>query len=694
MRSISCHSTLAGSRRFTSSLLGVLTLSLATASGCRDEADSEDLDVTLRPGLPPMPASFPLGITVAGDDVVLDWSDHALEGTVTVYRSTSPALLAQIRADQAGEWDEYPLGEGMTHYTDVGAASRSAVTPTYYYVVVVQSNRGRSVSTMGMKISTAMAPGYNKLAVCMEGGPSRASDVIARLGDSVSGVWGWNAVAQSYLHWTPADGVGATSDFALPIGSVFAAEVDGSTPAFQSLAGTVPVDADEFVVSGRPGYNWSTLPVGYDGPTLASYWVDQVGYWGMGRWNNLTQSASWYWSSEYPDFSIEACRPHYTYLPANACTSNDDCGADTFCYFVGAASCGDAAAGLCKARPIGCEQAPQAEVCGCDGETYASMCEAELAGATVASEGACIVDGCDGVVCQNGGTCNDPPGADTWECTCPEGYSGDLCESTIECVDTDAGSVVPQTLMGTLVGANDDQSPSCSFGGGEDLTYRFTAPVAGTYVFDTIGTDPLDTTLSVLDACGGAEVACDDDITQGRDLDSVVGRELAAGQSVIIVVDSYDEASGEYVLNISLDVNDCEAGGCQNGGTCSDGIGTYTCECLEGFSGSHCERVVDPSACPCLDPATGPYAAVAGSIMAAPTSCTTSPTTVTGVVPTLGGGADTFFVQDGGGGAMVCGSELLSQLGIAPVSVNAAQAQDCVEAIETAATAAGLTCAG
>lgn len=694
MRATPRHSTLAGPRRSTTTLLGLLTLSLATTTGCGNAADSEELDLSLRPAEAPTPTGFPLEITVVGDDVVLDWSGVALDGSVTVVRSTSPTMLAQLQAGQAGEWDEYPVDGGVSGYTDTGAANRSAATPTYYYAVVVDSNGGRGVSTMGMKISTAMAPGYNKLAVCMEGGPTRASDVVERLGDSVTGVWGWDAATQSYIHWSPAAGVGSDSDFALPLGSVFAAQVDGSTPAFQSLAGTVPADGEGFVVSGHPGYNWSTLPVGYDGPTSASYWVGQVGYWGMGRWSNLAQSASWYWSAEYPDFELEACRPHYTYLPDNACVGNEDCGADTFCYFVDAAACGDVAAGLCKARPIGCEGAPQAEVCGCDGVTYPSLCEAELAGATVASEGACVVDGCEGVVCQNGGTCNDPPGADSWECVCPEGWSGELCESTTECADIDAGSDVPQTLMGTLVGATDDYAPSCAFNGGGDLAYRFTAPAAGTYVFDTVGTDPLDTTISVYDACGGAEVACNDDVRHGQDLDSVVGRQLVAGQSVLIVVDGYDELTGDYVLNISLDVNDCAVDSCQNGGACIDGIAAFTCECPAGFAGALCQDVVDPNACPCLDPRTGPYAAVAAAIMGTPTACTTSPTSATGVVPSLGGVVDTVFVQDDGAGGMVCGSQFLSQIGIAPLPVTAPQAQSCVDAIEAATAAAGLTCAG
>ena len=38
-----------------------------------------------------------------------------------------------------------------------------------------------------------------------------------------------------------------------------------------------------------------------------------------------------------------------------------------------------------------------------------------------------------------------------------------------------------------------------------------------------------------------------------------------------------------------LDVNDCVNVTCENGGTCLDGIESFTCLCVEGFSGEHCQ---------------------------------------------------------------------------------------------------------
>ena len=44
----------------------------------------------------------------------------------------------------------------------------------------------------------------------------------------------------------------------------------------------------------------------------------------------------------------------------------------------------------------------------------------------------------------------------------------------------------------------------------------------------------------------------------------------------------------KYVWTFS-DIDDCNSDPCQNGGTCTDGVNTYTCSCAAGYTGINCE---------------------------------------------------------------------------------------------------------
>ena len=37
------------------------------------------------------------------------------------------------------------------------------------------------------------------------------------------------------------------------------------------------------------------------------------------------------------------------------------------------------------------------------------------------------------------------------------------------------------------------------------------------------------------------------------------------------------------------DIDDCVNHTCGNGGSCEDGVNSYSCNCLVGFTGNHCE---------------------------------------------------------------------------------------------------------
>lgn len=55
-------------------------------------------------------------------------------------------------------------------------------------------------------------------------------------------------------------------------------------------------------------------------------------------------------------------------------------------------------------------------------------------------------------------------------------------------------------------------------------------------------------------------------------------------------------------VNCEVEIDECEPGPCQNGATCFDYVGHYTCECVEGFAGINCEVDIDECAsAPCLN---------------------------------------------------------------------------------------------
>lgn len=115
------------------------------------------------------------------------------------------------------------------------------------------------------------------------------------------------------------------------------------------------------------------------------------------------------------------------------------------------------------------------------------------------------------------------------------------------CQDQDIGGAIGAGVAAGNTGvADDDLDPSCGLGNAADQAIRFTAPAAGQYTFDTFGSG-YDTVLSVWSDCA-TETLCNDD-TGG--LQSQVVLDLAQGQAVLVLVDGYNGASGNWVLNIS-----------------------------------------------------------------------------------------------------------------------------------------------
>lgn len=123
--------------------------------------------------------------------------------------------------------------------------------------------------------------------------------------------------------------------------------------------------------------------------------------------------------------------------------------------------------------------------------------------------------------------------------------TGDLSCAPYELGSSLGSSIVSGSLTAELAG----QATVCG-GSGPTFAARWTAPVDGTFLFDTIGSN-FDTILAINASCDGGSLACNDDYSG---LASGVTPFLFAGQSVLLMLqalgNSAQPGSDSYVLNI------------------------------------------------------------------------------------------------------------------------------------------------
>lgn len=110
-----------------------------------------------------------------------------------------------------------------------------------------------------------------------------------------------------------------------------------------------------------------------------------------------------------------------------------------------------------------------------------------------------------------------------------------------------AGQDLEDTASGTTADAGDDFSASCGSGRSPDVAYRFVAPAAGYYSFDTLGSS-FDTVLSLFSSCTGRELGCNQD-TAGLPQSEVVVS-LEKDEEVLVVVDGSVGDQGQYSLKV------------------------------------------------------------------------------------------------------------------------------------------------
>lgn len=134
---------------------------------------------------------------------------------------------------------------------------------------------------------------------------------------------------------------------------------------------------------------------------------------------------------------------------------------------------------------------------------------------------------------------------------CEEG----ICSGTPGCTpECPMRELTEASDSASTVGRLDQHAPDCvNTSNAPDVSWSFTAPQGGRYEFRTRGSD-YDTVLSALDGCDGKVLACNDDDEKSKikdDLTSVVEVQLAADQTIVLVVDGYQRRSGTAQLTVT-----------------------------------------------------------------------------------------------------------------------------------------------
>ncbi len=121
-------------------------------------------------------------------------------------------------------------------------------------------------------------------------------------------------------------------------------------------------------------------------------------------------------------------------------------------------------------------------------------------------------------------------------------------QSATGCDASELSGPLPLTHTASTAGSSANAG-SCGGGDAPEVALSWTAPQAGNYVIDTLGSS-YDTVVYVRDgSCIGEELGCDDD--GGPNTQSSLSVALQAGQDIVIFADGYSDDAGAVTLTIS-----------------------------------------------------------------------------------------------------------------------------------------------
>ena len=167
------------------------------------------------------------------------------------------------------------------------------------------------------------------------------------------------------------------------------------------------------------------------------------------------------------------------------------------------------------------------------------------------------IDECQTAPCQNGGTCTD--GIASFECACPFGYTGEVCDVTLK--------TLHETVT-ELVSTDECLSTPCQNGG-------------------SCKDDVDGYSCNCLKGFTGFECEIDDDECAAQPCKH--GATCTAGDGRFVCACVYGYVGDTCEIN----VDDCAAGPCRGGAECIDLVSGYRCTCEPGYTGDHCYEDID-----------------------------------------------------------------------------------------------------